>query len=152
MATWDARDYSLAGLDALAFHEDMASTGDVLRRGGRETDPLLGANPSQGDLNRAELAADALTFALASQFGPHWRRILMGAVAGAEGAAALRNRRKSGRGKPSGFATGVEEALPGLVLGAGLGWLLDALPAGQALGVTPAAGGRGAVVNWLARF
>jgi hypothetical protein len=80
---------------------------------------------------------------------------LMGAMAGAETAAALRNRRKSGYGQPTSFWKGIKDAAPGAALGAGLGLLLDRYGP-QALGglglSTPPDGSRGLGLTYTKKF
>jgi hypothetical protein len=154
MSAWDARDYSLAGLGLLASYADAHTSAQQFERGGHETDPLFGENPSEAQLLGGDAVLAALGFALAKHLSPTARRALLGAYAGAEGAAAIRNQGKAGVGRPTGFGEGVKDALPGAALGAALGLALDRWGgpgSGMQIGAAPIPG-RGMALQFTKRF
>lgn len=88
---WDSQDYGLLASALGATYADSATTKDLIKRGGIETNPLLGKKPSGQELDHAALVAGLLGTGVASQLSPEMRKRFLGAWAGLEGGLAYHN-------------------------------------------------------------
>ena len=122
---WGWKDSALLGGALASVYQDTQSTKDTIRRGGIETNPLIGRNPSDTDLDRAGLLAGALGTGAVTLLPESWRKPVLGGWMGTELGLANYNRGLGGKGKNEGMGRALTAALPSALLGTGLGYLLD---------------------------
>ena len=122
---WNASDKSMLAVALLSTLADVESTKRLIDRGHIESNPLLGENPSDSDLNRSGLLAAATGLGLASIVSEEVRTPLLGAWAGLEMALANQNEGIKKDGRRKGFGRRLEQPLMAAALGGLLGALID---------------------------
>ena len=114
-ADWDAKDTGLLASALLAILADTETTKIAIKRGQKETNPLLPKHPSNSTLNAIAILNGGLNTAIAGVLPENVRKLFLGALTGSEATLAYQTSRGAGGG---GFAKNLQRPLIGAVIGA----------------------------------
>lgn len=81
---WTSGHIALATAFALSLEIDAAQTREAMRRGFRETNPILGQHPSEGQVNTYTAAAAIAVLGTASVVPARWRPWVLGVALAVE--------------------------------------------------------------------
>lgn len=123
---WDSTDTGLLLAALAGIHQDVQSTKDLIRRGGDETNPLLGKKPSGQELDKSGLTTALLGGGAIAALPEHLRKPALGAWAGLESGLAYKNAHVNAKEKPTDLAhSHLEGPLMMALAGGLLGSVLD---------------------------
>lgn len=94
MSDWASLDYSLLGSALGATYADGQSTKEMLKRGGEETNPILGKHPSGQAVDQYMALSGAGIGAAATLIdSPKYRRAMLAGITGLEAGYAIQNQK-----------------------------------------------------------
>ena len=114
---WDAKDTGLLVAALSAILADTETTKLAIKRGQKETNPLLPKHPSNSTLNAIAALNGGLNTTIASILPPSVRKQFLGALTGSEATLAYQTTKNAGGG---GFAKNMQRPLVGALIGAAL--------------------------------
>ena len=133
---WNSRDSALLVAALAATYADTETTKELLKRGGEETNPLLGRHPSGSDLDKSAIASGAILAALAGVVPSRERKTMLGVWTGFRAGLAYKNARTNPKSEPTDFLhSGLEGPLSMAVLGGLLSYILS-IPEDVQVGAT----------------
>ncbi len=127
---WSITDTSLLTTSLLAIDKDIRSTKDFLDDGRKERNPLLGENPSDKDLQRAQIVSSALAAATAGVLKGKYRKAFLGAITSLHYQVAESNKKRANSSEGGSLWTDSKDrkkAIGAALMGAIVGTALDTL-------------------------